>query len=121
MPHIVIEYSDNVVDKVDSKALMQKIHERLYQTELFDINDIKSRIIVHSDYYIGDGSEKRGFVTLTLSILSGRSKETKKMLSVICLKVLKEEFSNSLAKLLFSITVQVKELDKDSYGKITSY
>lgn len=121
MPHCILEISDNIVETINKKELLSQINNCLAETGLFNINDIKSRFIVHSDYVIGDGDEKRAFVTLNVAILSGRSAETKSMISNKCLDLLKRSFTESLKKLKFSLTVQFTEMDKESYAKEKSY
>ena len=120
MPHIVLEYSDNVPDKIDFPSLFSSIHNELAATGLFSINDIKSRVIKHSSYYIGDSNPAQGFVTVTLAILSGRDDIIKKQLSDTILEILKSYFPESLSLLKFSITVQIKDIHRNSYGRFTS-
>lgn len=121
MPHLVVEYSDNIVEKPDSKKLMTGLHNILYSTGLFRIADMKSRLVVHHDYLVGDGDPSRAFVTLAISILAGHGEETKKELTQKCSALLKETFEKSFNLLKLSITVQVKELDFISYNKESSY
>ena len=121
MPHCILEYSDNISDKPNSLSLFKQIHKSLVATGLFDLHDIKSRTIVHKDFFIGDGNKERGFATLSVQVLSGRDDKTKKMISDSCLKILEPFFENSLKSMKFSLTVQIYEIDKASYARIKSY
>ncbi len=121
MPHCLLEYSSNIIEKNKSRDALQAIHTALDKTGLFQLADIKSRAVEHKDFFIGDGNESRAFVALTVSILSGRSDETKRSVSSACLEALKKIFSESLSSLKLSITVQIKELDKNSYVREISY
>ncbi|OGU55903.1 MAG: hypothetical protein A2V66_18300 [Ignavibacteria bacterium RBG_13_36_8] len=121
MPHCIIEYSANIKENVNKNALLLEINKTLDETKMFSLNDIKSRIIVHDDYCVGDGDPSRAFVTLNVSIISGRDSDTKKIISDLCLDLLKKHFSESLKRLKLSLTVQISELDKDSYGREKSY
>ena len=121
MPHCILEYSDNIVENPDKNEILGEINKRLAETKLFSLNDIKSRILVHHDFVIGDGDRQRAFVTINLSILSGRDDETKKKLSDLLLKLLEEYFAESFSELKLSLTVQISELDKNRYGCLKSY
>jgi len=121
MPHCILETSDNIIETINKKELLSQINNCLAETDLFNINDIKSRFIVHKDFVIGDGDENRAFVTLNVAILSGRSQETKNMISKKCLELLKLAFAESLKKLKLSLTLQITEMDKESYARIKNY
>ena len=121
MPHCVVEYSDNIADDFDIKNLLSQINQYLAGTELFNLNDIKSRAVCHDLYVIGDGDESRSFVTINLSILSGRDEVVKKQLSDGLLRLLEKNFPLTLSKQKASLTVQRSEMDKGSYRRIVSY
>jgi 5-carboxymethyl-2-hydroxymuconate isomerase len=120
MPHCILEYSSNI-DKPNHSSLLKQIHKTLFSTGLFDLHDIKSRILVHEDFFIGDGNKERAFATLTLEILSGRDDAVKKQIAESCLKVLETNFQDSVKNMKFSLTVQIREIHKTSYTNIKSY
>lgn len=121
MPHCILEYSDNILEKPNHARVLSQLNATLSETGLFELNDIKSRMIAHHAYYVGDGNPRRAFVTLNVEILSGRSEETRQMLAERCLKLLETFFRESIDSLLFSLTVQIKEIDKPSYQRIKTY
>jgi 5-carboxymethyl-2-hydroxymuconate isomerase len=107
MPHCELEYSDNVLDKPDNHTILKAIHNVLVETKSFSLNDIKSRVIVHHHYLIGDGMQDRAFVALKISVLSGKDETIKKRISENCIEILKDFFPKSVEKLKLSITVQI--------------
>lgn len=115
MPHCILEYSGNIIDKTDNPAILKNIHDLLVNTGGFSLNDIKSRTVVHSDYLVGDGRADRAFVALTISFLEGRKQEFRKKISAGCMDILIKSFPESRAKLKLSMTVEIRELDKDNY------
>ncbi|HKI78380.1 MAG TPA: 5-carboxymethyl-2-hydroxymuconate Delta-isomerase [Ignavibacteriaceae bacterium] len=121
MPHCTLEYSDNVLDKTDDRAILKNIHDVIIETKMFSLNDLKSRTIVHHDYLIGDGDPERAFVTLKISILTGRDDHIRKTISENCLDILKKSFPESFEKLKLSITVQINEMDKGTYSREVNY
>lgn len=121
MPHCIIEYSDNLPDRPDWRELMANLHKMLQQTGLFKLNDLKSRVVKHDTYYIGDGNSDRVFVTLDIQILSGRDSDVKANISEAALKIMNNYFPLAKEKSKFSLTAQISELDRESYRKIVNY
>ena len=121
MPHCVLEYSSNILEKDKTKEALKVIHNVLDNTGLFKLSDIKSRAIEHHNFLIGDGDASRAFVALTVSILSGRSDEVKISISTACAEALKNFFAESFEQLKLSLTVQINEMDKGSYTRINNF
>jgi len=119
MPHLVLEYSDNMADHPDFQQLFNSIHLTLEKTGHFKIADIKSRAVKHDTYLIGNGEPDRSFVTINLAILSGRTDEFKKNLSAQLLEILKHHFPITINSQKSSITVQISEIHQPSYRKLT--
>ena len=120
MPHFVLEYSDNILEKVDHKDFFKKLHTLLVDVGPFNLSDIKSRAIRHQQFYVANGQESNAFVHLTLSIFKGRDLSIRQAVGEKILTFLKGEFARSFEKLNCSYTVEVKEMDKETYFKATS-
>lgn len=120
MPHFVLEYSDNILEKVDYEDFFKKLHTLLADVGPFNLSDIKSRAIRHQQFYVANGQELNAFVHLTLSIFKGRDLSIRQAVGEKILAFLKEEFARSFEKLNCSYTVEVKEMDKETYFKATS-
>jgi 5-carboxymethyl-2-hydroxymuconate isomerase len=117
MPHCILEYSNNILDQPDVRQVLRGIHDVLAGTELFSLNDIKSRAVKHDDFFIGDGDASRAFVALTIQILSGRSGDVKADISRRAFEFLKQTYPQSIEELKCSITVQIVEIDRASYRR----
>lgn len=121
MPHCIFEYSDNIADEPEWSQIMKKVHESLIATGEFAAGDIKSRVIKHDNYRIGNGEDNQSFVTLNLQILDGRSDEFKREITGMALDILVAAFPKSLAEQKCSITAQVSEIHRASYQRRVSY
>ena len=77
MPHIIIEYSDNIENKMDLDALIEKVHATAIETGVFPIGGLRVRAAKRENYKIGDGHPDNGFVHIELKIGPGRDHETK--------------------------------------------
>ncbi|MGD0831892.1 MAG: 5-carboxymethyl-2-hydroxymuconate Delta-isomerase [Terracidiphilus sp.] len=121
MPHCIFEYSANIADDSDWHKIMMKVHETLISTGQFVTMDIKSRVVRHENFVIGDGENNQSFVTLDIRILDGRSDDIKNEITKAALEVLVDEFPKSLAEQKCSITVQISEIHRASYQRHVSY
>jgi 5-carboxymethyl-2-hydroxymuconate isomerase len=81
MPDCILEYSANVPDRPDVRALLAGVNATLAATGPFTLADIKSRAVRHEEFVIGDGDPVRAFATLTIEILAGRNDEAKARIS----------------------------------------
>ena len=120
MPHFVLEYSDNILEEVDFKDFFERLHTLLVENGPFNLSAIKSRAIRHQQFSVADGKESNAFVHLTLSIFKGRDLSIRQAVGEKILSFLKGEFARSFEKLNCSYTVEIKEIDKDTYFKAMS-
>lgn len=117
MPHLVLEYSANVLDTVEPKALFDELHHALLEFETFPLDDIKSRVVRYTDYFIGDGDARNAFVHLNFSLLSGRDISVRQRITQACLKVLTQRFQRSVEHLHCQVSVEVREMERSTYAK----
>ncbi len=120
MPHFILEYSDNILEEVDPKDVFQRLHQLLIENGPFKLSDIKSRAVAHKDFYVSDGNDANAFVHLTLSIFKGRGLSIRQEVGKKILAFLQKKFARSYKELHCSITVEIKEINADTYFKISS-
>src|SRR5262245_33554981 len=92
MPHIVVEYSDNL--DVDIQPLLALLTEEVVATGAINLKGVKSRAIKHTQYRIADGDSNYAFVHVGLLIREGRAIEIQKETTQRVMKVLKETFGH---------------------------
>ena len=108
MPHLILEYSDNL--EVDIQPLLARLHEEVVATGAINLKGIKSRAIKHTQYRIADGDPDYAFVHVDLLIREGRPIEVQKEATQRVMKVLKETFGHLFEKRKLSLTVDLKEM-----------
>ena len=111
MPHCIIEYSAQLQKTVKPTQLISAVYNGAFTSELFESNDIKTRAISFDDHQTG--SVKANFIHVTIKILSGRTLEQRQKLS--------HAISNELNMLncsATSLTVEVVDMERESYAKV---
>jgi len=111
MPHCIIEYSESLSESVKIESLINTVFDAALSSELFQKPAIKVRAIPYS-FYLNGASQFDHFLHVNVKILSGRTAEQKLSLSTMVFNALEAlNIGNT------SITVEISELDKDSYSR----
>jgi 5-carboxymethyl-2-hydroxymuconate isomerase len=114
----VLEYSHNIPDQFKFKDFFEKLHQLMVNTGAFKLERIKSRLVPHDNFYIGNGNTENTFVYLQISILTGREVSLRKHLSSAALELLKEYFPKTLATNNCSMTVDIREMDREVHSSL---
>ena len=77
MPHIIIEYSDNVEEIIQLDGLIERVHKTAISTGIFPIGGLRVRAARRDHYKLADGHPDNRFVHVELKIGPGRDKEDK--------------------------------------------
>ena len=117
MPHLILEYSNNLPAGTDVPVVLRRLHDALAALGPFDVADIKSRAVAHNVFVAGSGASDAAFVHVELAILSGRDPETRRAAGAALLDVLREELAELYDTHPCSLTVEVREMDRASYAK----
>ena len=108
MPHIVVEYTDNL--EVDVQSLLARLTEEVVATGAINLKGVKSRAVKHTQYRIADGDPSYAFVHVGLLIREGRPIEVQKEATQRVMKVLKETFGTLFENRRLSLSVDLKEM-----------
>ncbi|WP_022721720.1 5-carboxymethyl-2-hydroxymuconate Delta-isomerase [Rhodopseudomonas sp. B29] len=78
MPHFTIEYSANLDDRVDMRAVVELVRTSALETDIFPIGGIRVRAIRCDTYAIADGRDGFAFMAMLLRIGEGRDLAARK-------------------------------------------
>lgn len=117
MPHLHLEYSDNL--NFEPKQVLLSLNQALLNgAYVHQAKDIKSRAVCQTHYVIGvDIESPDAYAHVRLSLLSGRSEELKKEISGVLLNVLQQTISKP-AHLTVQLCVEMVEMSKSCYSKV---
>jgi len=113
MPHVIVEYTDNIRAEADVPALLKTINETLIaQDGVFPIGGIRSRAIALTDYRMADGEEDYAFVHVTLKIGAGREEAVKKKACDELFEAIKQHFAALYAKRYLALSMELAEFNE---------
>lgn len=128
MPQILLEYSSNIAELLSIgfpyKIILKEIHRILNKVGKVKLENCKSRVLSHSNYYIADGATDHALLHLEITFMEGRSDELKKEMGEMMilylqnyLNILIPEYEN---KLKIQITVHFQDIRRKAYFKYPS-
>lgn len=117
MPHLNLEYSDNLRELNVDVLLLRLNHALVGSGQFGDEADIKSRAAAFKQFRVGTAPAERAFAHVRLAILGGRSPAVKQQLSGSLLEVLREAIPVQ-AGLDIQLCVEVLDIDRDAYAKL---
>jgi 5-carboxymethyl-2-hydroxymuconate isomerase len=121
MPHVTLEYSNDLVRPLDTQLALKRIHDSLNGLGMFKPENIKSRAVAHEHFRVGIGEPNASFVHLTVGIFDGRPVEEKQRIGKTLLDTLTELFADSCADHQCDFTVEIREIERASYSKSVSH
>ena len=108
MPHIVVEYTDNL--DVGIQPLLARLTEEVVATGAINLKGVKGRAVKHTQYRIADGDPGYAFVHVGLLIREGRPIEIQKEATQRVMRVLKETFGHLFETQKLSLSVDLQEM-----------
>lgn len=113
MPHIIVEYTDNLKEETDISQLLQSLNNVLIaRSPVFPIGGIRSRAIELHDYCVADGTVDDAFVHVTFKIGAGRSNEVKDETCQALFEVVTEHFSEVFDKRSLALSLELVEFSE---------
>jgi len=111
MPHIVVEYSSNVRDRLDLDRLIERLHTTAIGTGVFPLGGTRTRAAERTRYRIADGHPDNAFVHVTLRIGHGRDAQTKERAARAVFDALCEHLAPLYDAAPLGISFEVQEID----------
>ncbi len=117
MPHVIVEYTNNLRSTRPLDAVFRDIHTVLSETGGIALENCKSRAVQRRCFLIGDGAAPRGFVHADVRMLEGRSHEVKQAVGARILELLRDAFAVLPGTPDSQVTVEVRDIQRALYFK----
>ena len=120
MPHLVLEYSDNLTPHVPMDTLLTALHKQFTAFETIPAEDTKTRAKAYTHYIVGTKGRQSAFMHLNILMMRGRPQELRTKIGEAMASLLKNQLAQHVpAQLPFVVTVEIREMEKSDYFKIT--
>lgn len=77
MPHLTVEYSDNLEEDVDIAAFCAAMRDAMVETGIFPLAGIRVRAFPCHTYVIADGDPRHAYLNMICRIGAGRDPDTR--------------------------------------------
>lgn len=114
MPHIILETTADLPENAQVPDILDALVLELGSYETVNSKSIKAYHTLRSVWCMGEGAPP-GFAHCTVCVLTGRPLELRKRITEGIARVLRENFTESLEANEVSITVELREMEKETY------
>ena len=114
MPHIHLETTSDLEENANLPDILEALTRELADQETVSSKAIKSYHTLRSVWVMGEGAPA-GFAHCEVGILTGRPLELRKKMAEALSAVLHREFAESISQGLVSVTLELREMDRDTY------
>lgn len=116
MPHLYIEYTDNIKNEADIHELLEKANKTLLShSDIIPAGGLSSRPFVLEDYLVADRTEDDAFVHVTLKMAPGRTEEQKKAVCDDLFQTIKGHFVHIFEKRYIALSMELCEFQNETY------
>ncbi|MFG6149299.1 5-carboxymethyl-2-hydroxymuconate Delta-isomerase [Halobacillus sp. B23F22_1] len=116
MPHIIIEYTDNLSAHMDIRKLLGNINKAVIdQKGVFPVGGIRSRAYEVKDYCVADGRENDAFVHAKIKIGKGRSDDEKSNVCESIFQVMENYFNAYMSEHYLALSLELAEFQHATY------
>ncbi|MGA3156851.1 MAG: 5-carboxymethyl-2-hydroxymuconate Delta-isomerase [Steroidobacteraceae bacterium] len=113
MPHLIVEYTDNLKAEGDIPGLLRKANQALIaQGGVFKPGAVRSRAVELKDYCMADGAADYAFVHATLKIGAGRTSAEKAAACTALFEMMKAHFAELYARRYLALSLELYEFDE---------
>lgn len=113
MPHLIVEYTDNLSAAGDIPGLLRRANAILIaQGGVFKPGAVRSRAIALHEYCMADGLADYAFVHGTLKIGSGRTPEEKERAGAALFSGIKEHFAVLYEQRYLALSLELYEFNE---------
>jgi len=116
MPHIHLETTADLPENANIPDILEALVAKLCTYETVQSKSVKAYHTLRSNWHMGEGAPD-GFAHCTVAILTGRPLDLRKSISDGMYEELKTHFTMSLDNQEVAITLELREMEAETYRK----
>jgi 5-carboxymethyl-2-hydroxymuconate isomerase len=109
LPHLIVEYSANIEERIALDALLDKLHTCALGTGVFPLGGLRIRAYRAEAYRVADKAPDNGFVHLTALIGHGRPLDVQQRAAEELFAVLTKHLEALYAQSPLALSLNVQE------------
>lgn len=118
MPHLLLEYSDNLTPHVPLDTLLSGLHKHFTSFDTIPLEDTKTRATSYTHYRVGSHGRQKAFMHLNILMMRGRPEALRAQIGQAMVDFLTSELAKHMPpQLPFVVTVEIREMERSDYFK----
>ncbi len=120
MPHIMIDYSANLEDRLDVAGLCSALRDAAAETGVFPLAGIRVRATACTHVVIADGDPRHGFLDISVRLRGGRTLEAKKTATAHIFAAAEAFTAEVMDTMPFMLSLEMRDIDPELSPKASS-
>jgi 5-carboxymethyl-2-hydroxymuconate isomerase len=120
MPHIQIDYSANLEDRLDIAGLCRVLRDAAVETGVLPLAGIRVRATAATHVVIADGNPDHAFLDISLRLRGGRSHEVKAATTQAIFAAAEAYCAGVMATSSFLLSFEMRDIDPELSPKASS-
>ena len=111
MPHISLEYSPNLEDRIDIAGLCNQLRLTAIETGVMPLAGVRVRAFAAKHVSIADGSSDHAFVDISVRLREGRDLETRKRVTQMIFDAAQDYLAPAMATSSIALSIETRNID----------
>ena len=111
MPHVSVDYSANMEDRVDMAAFCGVLRRAAIETDVFPMAGIRVRALRADHVSIADGNAQHGYVDISVRLRAGRDLETRQAATTHIFAAAQTFLAPAMARHSIALSLEMRDID----------
>ena len=113
MPHIVVDYSANMEERVDMAAFCDVLRRAAIETGVLPLAGVRVRAFRADHFSIADGDPAHGYIDISLRLRGGRDLATRKAATAHVFAAAETFLAPAMASHSIALSFEMRDIDPD--------
>ncbi|WP_029061390.1 5-carboxymethyl-2-hydroxymuconate Delta-isomerase [Labrenzia sp. DG1229] len=113
MPHITLEYSANLEQRITVQDLCEHLRVEAARIDAFPMAGIRVRTLKAEHYSIADGNPEHAFIDISVRLRAGRPMDVRKDAANRLFNAAKAFLEPALATSSLALSLEMRDIDPD--------
>lgn len=111
MPHITIDYSANMEDRIDLAAFCDALRKAAIETGVLPMAGVRVRAIRANHVSVADGDPQHGYIDIALRLRGGRDLDTRKAATAHVFAAAEKFLASAMARYSIALSFEMRDID----------
>lgn len=111
MPHVMVEYSGNLEDRLDMAAFCEMLRRTAADIDALPTPGIRVRAFKADHMAMADGDPKHGFIDMSLRLRGGRSEDVKQDIANRLFDAARTFVADDMAQNSLALSLEIRDID----------